>query len=161
MAQGVRQIEFELTEATGRRANGVVAGTRPRAPLRSGPSSLERWCSAATEAPEACVVIDTEQRLLASSQSWCALVGIPDPAAAYGHPLLSVVRLLDFGDGADLDEGEATKIPPLLAIKSKTLARGLVRVPGTGEEPTTLDCVATPLWDGETLVGSLSFFAKL
>ena len=161
MAQGIRQIEFELTEAAGRRIDGSVPGVRPRAPLRSGPSALERWCSAAAEAPEACLVIDREHHVLAVSTSWCALLGIADRATVHGLPLLSVVRLLDFGDGAELDDGEAGKIPPLLAIKSRTLARGLVRVPGTNGTPITLDSVATPLLDGETVAGSLTFFAKL
>lgn len=161
MAQGIRQIEFELPEAASRRVDGSTLGVRPRAPLRSGPSALERWCSAAAEAPESCLVIDRDHNVLAVSASWCAMLGIADRTIVLGNHLLSVVRPLDFGDGAELDEGEAHKIPPLLAIKSRTLARGLVRVPGTGGAPITLDSVATPLLDGETVTGSLTFFAKL
>jgi len=108
------------------------------------------------------VVLDREHRVMAASDAWCALMGVPGQASVQGHPLLSVLRLLDFADGAELDDGEASKIPPLLAIKSRALARGLVRVPdGSGGDPVTLDSIATPLLDGDDVAGSLTFFSKL
>ena len=105
--------------------DSAVPGPRARESIHRGASSLERWCAAAAHAPEACVVLDREHRVMAASDAWCALMGVPGQASVQGHPLLSVLRLLDFADGAELDDGEASKIPPLLAIKSRALARGL------------------------------------
>jgi PAS domain-containing protein len=160
----VRQLEFKLTDSAGGRIDPTAPGVGSRAPARFGTSTLERWCLATAGAPEACVVLDREHRVMAASDSWCTLMGVPDQTSVRGHPLLSVVRLLDFADGAELDDGEASKIPPLLAIKSRALARGLVRVPAGSDsdsDPVTLDSIATPLLDGDEVAGSLSFFSKL
>lgn len=160
---GVRQLEFDLTEPTSGRPHPPAPAASPQT-RQPATSSLERWCAAATGATEACVVLDREHRIRAASHAWCTLMGVPDQAAVQGHPLLSVVHLLDFADGAELDDGEASKIPPLLAIKSRTLARGLVRVPADADsssDPVTLDSIATPLLDGDTVAGSLTFFTKL
>ena len=72
-------------------------------------------------------------------------------------------ELVDFTASlAKLDNAEADKIPPLLAISSGRLARGLMRVrPPAGGTVRTVDAVATPLWDGSTLVGSLTFFSEV
>jgi hypothetical protein len=52
-------------------------------------------------------------------------------------------------------------IPPLLAVTSGRLARGLLRVQRPGQLPGTVDAIATPLRDGDTVVGSLTFFAEV
>ncbi len=53
-------------------------------------------------------------------------------------------------------------IPPLLAVSSGRMARGLIRLacPKTGRV-STLDAIATPLVNGPDIVGSLTFFARL
>ena len=59
-----------------------------------------------------------------------------------------MLRPLDFSAaGIALDEGEVSKIPPLLALASGRLARGLLRVQ-CRDDACTLDAIATPLLDG-------------
>ena len=54
------------------------------------------------------------------------------------------------------------KIPPLLAIRSKRLARGLMRVQIDGPEPhLTVDAIATPLMAADQVVASLTFFSPV
>jgi hypothetical protein len=102
--------------------------------------------------------------IVAISASCAELIGLGDPAAARGRRLRdAVVRLVDFTDSLDdLDNAEADKIPPLLAISSGRLARGLIRL-ACPEKSTvsTMDAISTPLWDGPELVGSLTFFAPI
>ena len=65
---------------------------------------------------------------------------------------IGALRLIDFtADGRELDETDAEKIPPLLAIRSERLARGLMRVvPEPGEPPVTVDAITTPLLGAAT-----------
>src|SRR5690606_32809769 len=134
---------------------------RARESIHRGASSLERWCAAAAHAPEACVVLDREHRVMAASDAWCALMGVPGQASVQGHPLLSVLRLLDFADGAELDDVETRKFLPQPAITSRALARGLVRVPdGSGGDPVALESIATPLRCSGDAAGSLTYSSK-
>lgn len=72
-----------------------------------------------------------------------------------------VLRLLDFSAaGAELGDGELEKIPPVLACSSERMARGLMRVQSRGEV-VTLDAIATPLFDDEKVVGSLTFLMPI
>lgn len=159
-------VELSLTEDASRRTSGrsarsegahVVSAARQR-------NSLERWSAATTGATEPSLVIDIDTCVMAISDSCATLIGVSDPASARGRPLRETIgRMLDFtGNPGELDSAEADKIPPLLAISSGSLARGLMRVvnPVDGEI-RTVDVVATPLWDGTTVVGSLSFFCKV
>jgi hypothetical protein len=61
-----------------------------------------------------------------------------------------------------LYEPEIERIPPLLAIRSGRLARGLMRVQtDVGDAHLTVDAIATPLLvDGE-VVASLTFFSAV
>jgi hypothetical protein len=52
------------------------------------------------------------------------------------------------------------KIPPLLAMSSQRLSRGLLRVDRDGTT-ATLDAIATPLFDDGRLAGSLTFFSEI
>jgi hypothetical protein len=124
---------------------------------------LDRWTSAVAEAAEPCLVIDTFTTILAVSVSCCELFGLGKPAEAIGRPLSDALRLIDFTAGAgELDETDVEKIPPLLAIRSERLARGLLRtVPAPGEPPLTVDAITTPLLNGERVAGSLTFFASV
>jgi hypothetical protein len=124
---------------------------------------VERWITTVAAATEPCLIIDASTAILAVSVTGAELLGLGKPPEAIGQPLGSVLRLLDFTAGAAaLEESDADKIPPLLAIKSESLARGLLRVvPGPGETPLTVDAIATPLRDGDRLAGSLTFFSAV
>jgi len=127
-------------------------------------SSVERWTSTVATAVEPCLVIDVSTTILAVSPSCSELLGLGKPADAINQPLLgSVLRLIDFtAGGGELDEPEIEKIPPLLAIRSKRLARGLMRVQTEGDQAhLTVDAIATPLLDGDQVVASLTFFSPV
>jgi len=122
-----------------------------------------RWTATVAAAAEPCLIIDSSTAILALSTSCGELLGLGKPAEAIGQPLGAVLRLLDFTAGAgELEESDAEKIPPLLAIRTERLARGLLRVvPGPGETPLTVDAVATPLLEGDRVAGSLTFFSAV
>jgi PAS domain-containing protein len=122
-------------------------------------SPLTRWAAAVSAAGELCLILDTEAVIVAISAPFERLLGLDRPAV--GRDLLDgVLHLLDFADGGALTDGEVTKIPPLLALTSGRLARGLVRIQAT-EEACTLDAIATPMLDGEATAGSLTFFSRV
>lgn len=106
------------------------------------------------------MVIDADAMIVALSVSCHQLLGLRDSVVGRGL-LDGVLRLLDFThDGGALTDGEVGKIPPLLALSSGRLARGLLRVRcGTGA--CTLDAIATPIFDTSTIVGSLTFFSQV
>jgi hypothetical protein len=125
--------------------------------------SVERWTATVASAAEPCLVIDASTTILALSASCSELFGLGKPVEAIGQPLGTALRLIDFtATAGELDDSDAEKIPPLLAIRSERLARGLLRVvPSPGEPPVTVDAIATPLLSGDRLAGSLTFFAPI
>ena len=150
------QVELSLSEAVGPRI------PEPRAAVTH--SGLERWAAAASGATEACLVLDGDGVIVAASSDCCAMLGLGDPVTAPGRQLRDAVfRLIDFGPArGELDEAEADKIPPLLAAKHGRLARGLMRLecPET-KAACTMDAIASPLWEGSTLVGSITFLSRV
>jgi hypothetical protein len=114
-------------------------------------------------AVEPCLVIESDGTIQAVSASCSELLGLGKPPEVIGQSLSGALRLIDFTAGAGaLEDPEAEKIPPLLAVRSERLARGLMRVvPGPGETPLTIDAISTPLLDGERVVGSLTFFSPV
>jgi hypothetical protein len=127
-------------------------------------ASIDRWMSTVATAVEPCLVIDVTSRIQAVSPSCSALLGLGKPIDAVGQPLLGgALRLIDFTAGAaELDEPEVEKIPPLLAIRSQRLARGLMRVQTGGFEGNlTVDAIATPLLAADQVVASLTFFSPV
>jgi hypothetical protein len=125
-------------------------------------SSLDQWAAAVTDAAEPCLVIDAQAVIVALSESCRTLLGLD--RSAVGQSLFDgVLRLLDFSSAAStLADGELNKIPPLLALSSGRLARGLLRVAcADGGAACTLDAIATPLLDGEKPAGSLTFFSEV
>ena len=128
-------------------------------------ANLERWANAVTTAAEPCLIIDAEATILAVSASCGELLGLGKPAEAIGQPLLDsgVLRLIDFtAAGGELARPEIEKIPPVLAIRSGRLARGLMRVQADATYPAlTIDAIATPLTEGEQVVASLTFFSAV
>ncbi len=131
------------------------------APSVAPPTALERWRTAVVDASEACLVIDSVGTIVAVSRSASLLLGFDSVAGTENLFHEGVVRLLDFtSSAAVLPDEELRKTPPAMALSSGRLARGLLRV-RSGGEIITIDAIATPLFDGEELVGSLTFFATI
>jgi hypothetical protein len=127
-------------------------------------AGIGRWTSTVATAPEPCLVIDVTTRILAVSPSASELLRLGKPAEAVGQQLLGgMLRLIDFtAGGGELPELEVEKIPPLLAIRSERLARGLMRVqPATGGQALTVDAIATPLSQDDQVVASLTFLSAI
>ena len=126
--------------------------------------NVDRWMTTVAGAADACLVIDVATTIRALSPSCAAMLGLGTPAEAVGQPLLGpVLRLIDFtAGGGELDEPEVDKIPPLLAIRSERLARGLMRVQTPGlDGHLTVDAIATPLVESDQVVASLTFFSPV
>ena len=129
-------------------------------PRQTFDSSLAKWAMAAADAEEHCLVIDHGALIVAISASFEALLGLT--VTAIGRPMVgSVMTLLDFGDGLELGDAEIGKTPPLLALSSGRLARGLMRVRGAGDTRCTLDAISTPLIEQSAITGSLTFFSEV
>lgn len=124
--------------------------------------SLRRWAGVVAEAAEPCVALDADGVIVASSGTGTVLLGGPaDGDGWIGRGLLDVLELVDLtATGERLPSWEAERIPPLLALSSGGLARGVIRV-RVGELTRTLDAVSTPLRDGTTAVGSLTFLHRI
>ena len=130
-------------------------------PLSVAPGSLALWALTVSAANEPCLVLGRDGLVVAVSPGCGSLFAI-DPAGAVDlHFVDEVVELLDFGTvPARLPEWEVEKIPPLLAVTSRGLTRGLLRVRGE-RGPTTVDAISVPLREGADVVGSLTFFAPV
>ncbi|WP_433388781.1 hypothetical protein [Micromonospora sp. KLBMP9576] len=137
----------------------------------AGPSTgqesdnLARWSSTVSHAAEPCLLIDAGTRVVSVSATGCELLCLGDPEDVVGLPLLDGgLRLLDFtANPRELTEQELDKIPPLLALSSGRLARGLIRVQGAsaGAPDPTVDAISTPVFTGEVVAGSLTFFSPV
>jgi hypothetical protein len=136
-------------------AEGVV-GSAPQ----GGVSSAGYWSEAVTKASEPCVLLDPNAVIVSMSASCARLLGFETPPT--GRALLDgVLRLLDFSaDAGALADNEIGKIPPLLALSSGRLARGLIRVQ-CGDVACTLDGIATPIGEDGAIAGSLTFFSRV
>jgi hypothetical protein len=126
-------------------------------------SSVERWTSTVMAAAEPCLIINTEGAIAALSPACSELLGLGNPVEAIGQHLTAAISLIDFtANAGTLEDPEADKIPPLLAVRSGRLARGLMRVvPEPGAAPLTVDAISTPLLDGERVLGALTFFSAV
>ena len=124
-------------------------------------SSLDLWGHTAQQAQEPCLVLDISATVVAASPG-CGELFAFTASDAVGRRLTDVLRLLDFNAVAgNLPEWEVDKIPPLLAISTAVLARGLLRVRGADGPAVTVDAISVPLRDGVRVVGSLTFFAPV
>lgn len=150
-------VELSLSEA-------FVPRSRPPADSDSA-DSFANWVATVSAAAEPCLIIDTDRVIAAASVSCCELLGLGDPVDVVGRPLLEGgLRLVDFTAAqSELTEAEIAKIPPLLALTSKRLARGLLRVQTerAGESVATVDAVASPLLLDGAVAGSLTFFSEV
>jgi PAS domain-containing protein len=152
----VAHVEFSLTEAFVPQADTS---------FEQESDSFTRWSATASDAAEPCLLIDSDTTIAAVSRSCCKLLGLGAPADAVGRPLLEGgLRLLDFTAArGELTEQEIDKIPPLLALTSGRLARGLLRVSSSsaGAPDSTVDAIATPLLANGVVAGSLTFFSAV
>lgn len=124
--------------------------------------SLDLWAFVVEVADEPCVLLNDDGVVVAVSPGCGELFSIDTGAAVGQHLVGDVLRLLDFNTvSGKLPGWEADKIPPLLAVKSQGLARGLLRVHGDDGAPATVDAVSVPLRDDGAVVGSLTFFAPV
>jgi hypothetical protein len=133
-----------------------LSGSSP--PDRGTLGSLEMWADTASLAEEPCVVIDAQGMVVAASAGCRQLFDI-DTDEAVGCALAGeVFDLRDFSTlQRSLPDWEISKIPPLLAVSSAGLSRGLLRV-WVGSATKTVDAVSVPLVDSGAIVGSLTFF---
>ncbi|HEX5596116.1 MAG TPA: hypothetical protein VFX61_08910 [Micromonosporaceae bacterium] len=127
--------------------------------------SFHSWIATVSGALEPCLVINLDTIISAASVTCCNLLGLDVPANVVGRPLLDGgLRLIDFTAArTELSQAETDKIPPLLAISSGRLARGLLRVQTgvDGETDATVDAIATPLLIDGVVAGSLTFFSEV
>jgi hypothetical protein len=124
---------------------------------------LASWAGSVAGAEEACLVIDTDGLIVAASAPCALLFCLSQPDGLTGRRLLdpAVLTLIDFtARGSEMGEPEREQIPPLLALSSGQLARGLMRIRNRAGIKT-LDAIATPLHAGKSVAGSLSFFAEV
>lgn len=166
-------VELSLTEDPSRLAalgNGRATPQGSHVPQARAPyealhvGSVQRWASVVAGAAEPSLVLDADSVIIAASASCAEMIGLGDPTGCRGKRLRDAgVQLVDFTGSLDeLDPSEADKIPPVLAITSRRLARGLMRVVcPVKKTANTMDAIATPLWDGATVVGSLTFFSEI
>lgn len=154
----VAHLEMSLTEPFAIPASELAA----LSPDDLIPSTVDHWADAVDRATEPCIVIDARAIVAAASPAACRLLGFVDPSAAVGVCLHDgVLPLIDFAATASpLPDTELAKIPPVQALLSERLARGLLRV-RLGGDVVTIDAVATPLLEGATVVGSLTFFCTV
>jgi hypothetical protein len=123
--------------------------------------SLAMWAHTASMAGEACVVIDQAGCVFAASPGCADLFEIDIDDAAGRVLAGEVLDLRDFSAAQRvLPDWEIKKTPPLLAISSAGLARGLLRV-RVGPATKTVDAISVPLNDSGSIVGSLTFFVPV
>lgn len=134
----------------------------PLMPLQAGApdavqGSVSAWAQRVTEAQETCLVLNDRGRVVALSTG-CALALNLDPHACLGRPLLELVTLVDFSQtGVPVDDADV-QLPPLKALRSGTMARGLVRLRLGHGLLVTYDVVGVPLAAGQ---GALGFFSEV
>lgn len=135
------------------------------APPEHESDTLGRWSSTVSHADEPCLLIDFRTRVVAVSAAGCELLGLGAPEDVIGLPLLDGgLRLLDFtANRCELADQEVDKIPPLLALSSGGLARGLLRVQAAtaGTPDATVDAISTPVLADGAVAGSLTFFSEV
>ncbi len=124
--------------------------------------AVARWAGPAAVAEEPCLVLDASGGVAAASPSCRMLLGLCETDDLDGRGLLDgVLALVDFTAAQGrLADWELERIPPLMALTTGGLARGLLRY-RVGDTIHTVDAVSTPLWDGADVVGSLTFFCRV
>ncbi|MEU8259749.1 hypothetical protein AB0C02_03885 [Micromonospora sp. NPDC048999] len=148
-------VELSLSEVF-----APAAGT----PTEQAFDNVGQWSGMVRRAAEPCLLIDAGTTVVAISASGCELLSLGTPEAVIGRPLLEGgLRLVDFtAVPSELTEQDTDRIPPLLALHSGRLARGLLRMQGAGTDGgTTVDAISTPVLADGKVAGSLTFFSKV
>lgn len=124
-------------------------------------STCKRWEVPVKSSADACLLLDGAARIVATSPSCRAMLGLPDGIDDHGRSLVDgTIRLIGFSAGGGaLPRWDVERIPPLQALNTGALARGLLRVTAAGV-PRTLDAISTPLHGGTEIAGSLTFFRR-
>lgn len=115
------------------------------------------WAARVREAAESCLLVDEQGRVAAMSIGCGVMLNI-DPVETVGALLLDLIVMVDFSaTGLPLPDPEL-QAPPLRALKSGGLARGLVRIRRRTGTLTTYDVVGVPLAGG---LGALGFLTAV
>lgn len=124
-------------------------------------ATCQEWAVPVRGSSDACLLLDKDGRVYATSPACRALLGLYEGVDTQGRSLLDgTLQLVNFAaSGGDLPPWEAERIPPLQALNTGALARGLLRV-SVGGISRTLDAVAAPLHGATAVVGSLTFFRR-
>jgi len=119
------------------------------------------WARLSAGSADLVMTLDAGGRVLAMSPSAAELIVGPGRERVTGRHLLDVLDLVDFNPTPGDASMYADRIPPLLAVASNTLSRGLLRV-RAGGRTVTLDAVAAPLHDASgALVATVCFLSSL
>jgi hypothetical protein len=155
----VAHVELSLSESFAPQADETPAPVPAEPPI----GGLACWVRTVANARECCLVIDADATIVAASVACHDLLSLGAPGGAIGRFLLDgALRLVDFTAARDeLTEMDVEKIPPLLALHSGRLARGLMRVSDGADVDVTVDAITTPLLEDGKVVGSLTFFAPV
>lgn len=120
------------------------------------PQARSAWLLAVRTAVEACLLLDADGRICAASAAAAKLLdGVPD---AIGAKFADLVSSVDFTSGAAPDLEPERSMPPLRALATGGLARGLMRVRVGDGTLVTYDVVAVPL---ERQRAVLAFFVAV
>jgi PAS domain-containing protein len=125
--------------------------------------SLTVWSAVAAAAEEPCLVLDGQGTVVGVSESAAELLTRSAPEHLVGRQLSEgPVELVDFTpEVARLSDREVRRTPPMVALRTQSLARGLMRVRLPRGVLRTVDAVSTPLVEGDEVVGSMSFLAAV
>jgi hypothetical protein len=119
--------------------------------------SVAEWALRVNEAQETALLLDDRGRVVAMSTG-CALALNLTPGSALGKALRDVIEVVDFtATGVPVEDPEV-QLVPLKALRSGSMARGLVRMRTAPGVLVTYDVVGVPLAGG---VGALGFFAEV
>ena len=146
----------DLASATPPVAPGLAPAPTSTAPSQrldlDAPTTPAGWISAVRAAAERCLLLDGEGRVSAASPTMASVTGaIP----TLGVRFAELVKLVDFTSGAAPQIEPERAMPPLRALTTGGLARGLMRLRVADGSLVTYDVVAVPL-QGQR--GVLAFF---
>ena len=132
------------------------AQRRPRTLDLDRPATdpLAIWLTGVRSAQDACVLLDAAARVVAASSVMAPLLTGP-PAAWTGARFADLVNPVDFTSGAAPHITPEMAMPPLRALATEGLARGLMRLRLVDGAVVTYDVVSVPVCGAH---GVLSFF---
>ncbi|MCA1712545.1 MAG: hypothetical protein LC789_13290 [Actinobacteria bacterium] len=114
------------------------------------------WATAVRSSGECCLLLDRGSRVSAASPPAMSTLGLAP--SALGARFADLIRAVDFTSGGAPDPEQDRALPPLRALATGGLARGLVRVRTADDDLVTYDVVAVPL---TRQGGVLAFFVRV